>query len=209
MDQIDGPYVINLDHRTDRWTEVQAEFARIGATPTRVSATYTPGDGATGCMASHVDVLSRCAEKPIWVCEDDLCFLVPRDTLDRYIREFMESDADILCIGFANYKHTEYNNTFFRTIDCQTTSSYIAKPAAAAALRQLWGEVLNCRRTKSAHPYERLYKAMRIHNPDFYCADQCWKILQQRFKFIIPKERTAFQREGFSDIEGRVVNYRC
>lgn len=26
MNQIVGPYVINLDHRTDRWDQVQAEF---------------------------------------------------------------------------------------------------------------------------------------------------------------------------------------
>lgn len=211
MDQIDGPYVINLDHRTDRWEQVQAEFSRTGlGTPIRYSAIYTPGDGTTGCLASHLGVVSTdTSGKPIWICEDDICFLENGDVVREYIDAFLRSDADVLCLGFADYKHMEYDEMFFRTIDCQTASCYIVKPAAAAALRQLWSEVLLCRQNKTIHPYDRVYKAMKIHHPDFYCSDQCWKILQQRFKFVIPKRRCVYQRESYSDIEQRVVNYRC
>jgi GR25 family glycosyltransferase involved in LPS biosynthesis len=212
MDKVKGPYVINLDHRTDRWAEVQGEFAKLGVTPVRIPAVYTPGDGSTGCLASHIltlDLSDNVGCPVVWVCEDDVTFTVNKDAINMYINEFLKSDADVLCLGFSSYKHLEYNDLFYRTIDCQTTSCYVIKQSAIKELRNLWVAVHRCRLTGEKHPYEKMYKAMKIHNPDFYWIDQCWKILQQKYKFLIPKVRCAYQREGFSDIEGRVVNHRC
>lgn len=151
-----------------------------------------------------------CSGAPLWVCEDDIAFLEDGTVVREYIEAFLRSDADVLCLGYNSYKHMDYDAVFYRTVDCQTTPCYIIKsPAAMADLKKLWSEVLVCRQSHTTHPYERMYNGMMIHNQDFYCADQCWKILQQRYKFVIPKRRCVYQREGYSDIEQRIVNYRC
>ena len=211
MDSIDGPYVINLDHRGDRWDQVQREFAKGGVgAPIRFPAIYTPGDGATGCLASHLGAISKGgAYRPIWICEDDICFLESGAVVTAYIDAFLQSDADVLCLGFADYKHVDYDDNFYRTVDCQTASCYIVKPRAMAELRDLWQGVLSCRQMKTTHPLEDDYKRLPIHNPDFYWNDQSWKLLQQKFTFVIPKRRCVYQRESYSDIEQCVVNYRC
>lgn len=96
---VDACFVINLDHRTDRWAYMQEISAREGVAFTRVPAVYGPtlpsnigsvlgewdeyrrqrvmgiGPHALGCMLSHLSVLYRAEQSSlgrIWVFEDDI-----------------------------------------------------------------------------------------------------------------------------------------
>jgi len=224
---ISGPYYINLDHRTDRKELIKQEFSRLGLTGIRVPA-ISDADGALGCMESHALALRsfpavppikdneeevvidmNAAPKPIatWICEDDVQFIVDRSTLDIYIREFMESDADILCLGYASRNEQPYSQNLLRSFDLQTTSSYIVKNAFKEKLQLFWATVAVCRRNNVEHPLISDFFNLGVHKGDFWSADQCWKLLQQPYVFVIPKTRCVIQRAGYSDIEKQYVNY--
>lgn len=224
---IAGPYYINLNHRTDRKELIKQEFKNLGLTPIRVPAIFNE-DGAAGCMDSHVSILNKpymsntisetneetvinmfSGPKPTatWICEDDMQFLVDRPILDIYIKEFMESDADILCLGYASRKEEPYSNHLMRSYDLQTTSSYIIKDKFKGTLKDLWATVSVCKRNNIDHPLRPDFTKLNVNKGDFWHADQCWKILQQSHVFVIPKTRCVKQRAGFSDLEKRFVDY--
>jgi len=224
---ISGPYYINLDHRTDRKELIKQEFYRLGLTGTRFPA-ISNTDGALGCMDSHALALRSFPEPPpiqdteeevvidmdagpkplaTWVCEDDVQFLVNRQTLDLYIREFMESDADILCLGYASRKDQPYSQNLLRSFDLQTTSCYIVKNSFKDQLQLFWSTVSVCKRNNIEHPLICDYNKLDVNKGDFWSADQCWKLLQQSHVFVIPAIRCVIQRAGYSDIEKKFVNY--
>jgi len=206
---ISGPYYINLDHRTDRRQQVEAEFKRLGIDSAIRFPAFYHTDGATGCMKSHIMAIDNDPLKveATWICEDDIQILIDRPSLDLYIKEFMESDADILCLGGASRRHEYYSINLLRSFDLQTTSSYIVKDKFKDALLRLWNETLNCRLYNTENPYKEQFNALNVNKGDPLVLDMCWKILQQSHVFVIPKTKCIIQRAGYSDIEKQFVNY--
>lgn len=208
--KIDGPYYINLDHRNDRKILIEEEFKRLNITSfVRIPAIYTPGDGATGCLASHIKALETAPEScdAIWICEDDIEFKVDRAIINPCIVEFMNSDAAVLCLGYNSRNEIEYSPLLKYTKDIQTASCYIVKSAFRPILHEFWKSVLEYRINKVEHPYKRIYMNLPIHKAEYEVSDQSWKVLQYFYKFVIPKIRCVIQRSSYSDIEKRVVNY--
>ena len=206
---ISGPYYINLDHRTDRREQAEAEFKRLGIDSSERFPAFYHTDGATGCMKSHIMAIEDDPVKvdATWICEDDIQILVDRPTLDLYIKEFMESDADILCLGGASRKHEDFSPNLLRSFDLQTTSSYIVKQKIKDALLTLWKTILNCRLYKIENPYKEQFDKLTVNKGDPLALDMSWKILQQSHIFVIPKTKCIIQRAGYSDIEKQFVNY--
>jgi hypothetical protein len=206
---ISGPYYINLDYRRDRRLEVETEFNRLGIDSyARVPAIFHK-DGASGCIQSHIIAINNDPLKvdATWICEDDVQFLVDRARLDIYIKEFMESDADILCLGSASRKNAEYSVNLWRTFDLQTASSYIVKEKFKHILADFWKVILDCRLNNSVNPYKEQYDNLEVNKGDPLTTDQSWKILQQSYVFVTPKTRCIIQRPSYSDIEKQHVNY--
>jgi hypothetical protein len=206
---ISGPYYINLDYRRDRRFQVETEFNRLGIdSAVRVPAIFDK-DGASGCLQSHITTINNDLLKvdATWICEDDIQFLVDRARLDIYIKEFMESDADILCLGGASRKNAEYTSNLWRTFDLQTTSSYIVKDRFKHILADFWKVIVDCRVNNSANPYKEQYDNLQVNKGDPLAADQSWKVLQQSHIFVTPKTRCIIQRASYSDIEKQDVNY--
>ena len=204
------PYVINLKHRKDRWEEVQNEFMKIDVIPNRIDAVLNKEKGYMGCLASHIVALKegQRTNMPVWICEDDIHFLQPKNKLFQLIEEFLKSDGDILCLSYNSGDKREYNHLFARTLETQTTGSYIIKPAFLPILLQLWEEVYECYYKNKKHLTEHLFlKTDGFGKTAYYCADICWKILQPYYIFLIPKEKYAIQRESYSDIEHKIVKY--
>jgi len=205
------PYVINLKHRKDRWQEVQEEFMKLDIIPHRIEAVLNKDKGVMGCMASHILALKEGQRYnlPVWICEDDIQFLQPKNKLFHLIDEFLKSDGDILCISHNSWKKEkikEYNILFDRALETQTTGSYIIKPSFLPILLQLWEEVYECYYQNKKHITEHLFlKTDGFGKTGYYCLDICWKILQNYYIFLIPKEQYAIQRESYSDIEHKIV----
>jgi hypothetical protein len=205
------PYYINLDHRVDRKILVEREFNKLNIECIRIPA-ILHSDGAIGCLQSHIKVLETCdiGAEYLWVCEDDVEFLIPRVELDKTIEAFMKSEGDILCLAFNSRKHTKYSDGFLRTTDNQTTSCYIIKQRFRLVLLNFWKSLLNSIETKTIHPLMDIYLKLDVHKGEnINAADQAWKILQKDYIFLIPGRRHAKQCSGYSDIEQKPVNYNC
>lgn len=92
LDFIDCIYVINLDHRTERWENINRFFEKYNLGVNRVSAVngweFSKDDqakatspyglrmspGALGCLLSHVSILKDAYDRgfsAIWIMEDD------------------------------------------------------------------------------------------------------------------------------------------
>ena len=208
--KLEGPYYINLDHRNDRKILVEEEFKKLGIDSfVRVPAIYTPDDGATGCLASHIKALETApsGNDAIWICEDDIEFKVDRNTLDSIIMSFMISDAAVLCLGYNSRNEKEYSPLLNYTKDVQTASCYIIKSAFRPILLNFWKSVLEHRIHGVVHTYKYIYMSLPIHKAEYEVSDQSWKVLQNFYLFVIPKKHYVIQRSSYSDIEQRVVNY--
>jgi GR25 family glycosyltransferase involved in LPS biosynthesis len=206
------PYYINLDYRLDRKILVEREFSNLDLEFIRIPAIYHT-NGAIGCLQSHIKVLETCdpGAEYLWVCEDDIEFLVTKEELNTSIDKFMKSDGDILCLAFNSRKHSKFSDGFLRTIDNQTTSSYIVKRKFRQILLDFWKSLLNSIENKTTHPLMDIYLKLDVHNGEnkFNVADQAWKVLQKIYIFLIPEKRISKQRSGYSDIEKKSVIYNC
>ena len=211
MEGLLQPFVINLQHRKDRWEEVQNEFKKLDIIPHRIEAVLNKREGYMGCLASHILALKegKKTNLPVWICEDDVQFIQSKFKVFNLIEEFLKSDGDILCIAHnSTNKLKDYNNLFFRTAETQVAASYIIKPTFLPILLQLWEEVYDCYYKNKKHLTEHLFlKTDGYGKLSYCCADICWKILQPYYKFLIPKEKYAIQRESYSDIEHKIVKY--
>lgn len=184
-----GPALcINLDRRTDRWTLFTENFDKFKVPYTRFSAVEDT-NGALGCAKSHVAVLELQQDLPLaFVVEDDAMIQEP---IEAFIDEFLKSDADVLLLGYNTRSFKNYSSTFFRVVDAYTTSCYIVKAKALP-------DVLASFR-KSVEDLSK-----KIRNP----IDLEWHKLQKRRVFVVPKRHVVIQRESYSDIERKIVNYK-
>jgi len=202
-------YYINLDSRLDRKNLVEREFTRLNYEFQRVPAIFNL-DGLTGCAESHIKVLESCDTDSnyIWVCEDDIQILANREYIDTCIQQFLNSDADILCLGNNILGILPYSGDLLRSTDIQTTSSYIIKKKFRNILLDTWKDALVSRKNNDNKKYEEKLKSLNIRVCEDYLAlDQVWKILQRDYIFVIPKKKVLKQRSGYSDIMGRYVDY--
>ncbi len=93
LDQVDCIYVINLDHRPERWNRTKTYFKQWNCFPNRISAVNGgaipkweidelrgPYDlqmnlGAVGCLMSHLSIYKDAYDRgfnTVWICEDDI-----------------------------------------------------------------------------------------------------------------------------------------
>jgi len=150
-------YVINLDHRTDRWAEMGAQLARVGLGADapqvqRFSAVKPeapdgfPSIGAKGCFISHLEVL-REAEKlgheRFLILEDDAEFSGRFLTESTAIfSQIAETEPDITYLGHrilgARTGSIETSDALLvplkPTVGVQTTHAMVISQAACAKM---------------------------------------------------------------------------
>ena len=201
MDKI---YYINLDKRVDRKEEIEGELKRMNLEAERYSAIYTPNSGIVGCGYSHLNVLKMARDlqlKNVLILEDDFVFLVDRETLDREIKQFFESDLgkdfDVLMIAYIIQGEREVpgHPNVKKVLNGQTASGYIVHETFYDKIIELY---------EWAIP---LLEQTREHWN--YANDHCWKILQPRSNWYAFTERCGKQRPGYSDNSGQFENHDC
>ena len=191
-------YYINLDHRKDRNESTIQELSKIGIhNPNRFSA-IKKDNGAIGCFMSHLEVLKSARNKRlpyVTIFEDDILFLDPKETLDK-LGLIINSDIewDVILLGGNNYPpYQKINDDCIKVNNCQCCTAYIVKQSYYDTLINHWQKGL-----------QKLIETNDIPN---YALDQYWKILQKKDNFILITPLKVVQRESYSDIERKNVNY--
>ena len=192
---------INLDHRVDRKDYVLGQLATIGVmNPERFPAIKMTA-GNVGCALSHI----RCIEMAkarnwpqVLICEDDITFM-DAGVFINSLRQFLESETswDVLVLGGNNCPPFSIISDYYvRVHNIQTTTGYIVKKGYYDVLLANFKEGL----------------ANLLREPEkkkLFSIDIWWKHLQQTDRWFLLTPLTVVQAYDFSDIEGKVTDYRC
>lgn len=188
-------FYINLDTRTDRRAEFEAECERMNLSVERFPACRdkTP---AIGCTRSHLEVLKLARDRgypSVLIFEDDFQFLVSKETVESVLQTLPE-DYDVVMLSYNLIRGDPYNDRFGRALEVQTASGYIVH----------------------ARMYDRLIATLEegyrmfLANPDahwLYINDQVWKSLQPTSRWYYSLLRIGKQRPGWSDLGQKFVEY--
>ena len=217
MAKIHGPVVINLDERKDRLSQIEVEFKRVGLPFIRMRAS-SHKNPALACIDSHCHVLEnflKTKDDILFVCEDDAKFNCDKETIELHIKDFVQSDAHVLCLGFYASNPIQISCLLYRSQDIQNRVAYIIKRQAVQTILTIWRGlylllITNEHLKNPQNWYYKAYNNLQIKNKasDIYRGDQAWKICQQSLIFVIPEKHLVVQRESYSDIEKRVVDYQ-
>lgn len=199
IQDIKHAFYINLSTRPDRKEHVETQLQNIGITANRFNAIKLT-NGAIGCSMSHLKCVET-AKKMGWshvlIVEDDIQFLKPEQFVSQFSK-FLSTHKnwDVVLLGGNNIPpYQRVDDTCIRVGSCQTTTGYIVK----------------------SHYYDTLIANFRegikqlMLNPlqhVVYAIDKYWFQLQRRDRWYLITPLTVTQREDYSDIEKRAINYR-
>jgi glycosyl transferase family 25 len=199
MNSIKNIFYINLDHRTDRKAHVETQLAKIGLQGFQRFNAIKMENGAVGCSMSHLKLLQQSLKSGmdhVLIVEDDIEFLDPelfKTQLDRFFKE--QSSWDVVLFAGNNMPpYEKVGDTCVKVTRCQTTTGYLV----------------------NGHYIEKLMNNVRTGltnllrdptNHTVFAIDKHWFALQEKDNWFLITPLTVVQREDYSDIEKRVINY--
>jgi glycosyl transferase family 25 len=195
----DEVFYINLEHRVDRKLEIESELDKIGLKYKRFNAIKNK-NGAIGCAKSHLELIKYARDnklKNILIFEDDFQFIISKDIFWKNINYFINKcvDYDILLLGSNYMESNNYDDKLLKIIDAQTASCYLANEKIYDKLIKVWEQgLINLEETNISQ---------------LFACDQSWKILQPEGNWYTFKNKIGIQRPSYSDIEQKIVNYKC
>ena len=202
MDSIKNIFYINLDHRTDRKAHVETQLAKIGLQGFQRFNAIKMENGAIGCSMSHLKLLQQALKDKldhVLIVEDDIEFLNPelfRTQLARFLQTRPSSLWDVVIFAGNNMPPYEtVDETCVKVTRCQTTTGYLV----------------------NGHYIEKLMNNVKMGlsnllrdplNHTQFAIDKHWFALQEKDNWFLITPLTVVQREDYSDIEKRVINYQ-
>ncbi len=199
MENIHKIMYINLDRRTDRRAEMEAELAKMGLKATRFSAIENKIKGMIGCIQSHLEVI-KLAKSQAWpnifILEDDFMFLIDREELEKQMKAFFDAKIpyDALMLSYTLYKSEPYNDVVAYARHAETLSGYIVDSSHYDDLIKALEEALP--------------KYIQTHDCTKYGSDTCIKPLQAKGNWFHFTKRLGKQRPSYSDLQNKFVAYK-
>jgi glycosyl transferase family 25 len=192
-------YYINLERRTDRKEHVTNQFNQLGIPVSRFNAIQMK-NGAIGCSMSHLKLLQSAVLNDfehILIVEDDIKFLDP-ELFKTQFNKFIEvhgNNWDVILFAGNNVPpYKKIDDTCIKVTRCQTTTGYLVNGHYIKTLMQNVKQGLT----------------NLLNRPDDrkqFAIDIFWFNLQLKDRWFLITPLTVVQREDYSDIEERVVNY--
>jgi len=200
LDDITNAFYINLEHRTDRKEHVEKELNSIGIKASRFNAIQMK-NGAIGCSMSHLKILQDAQKNNLdhlLIVEDDITFLDPQ-LFKTQINNFFKlhgNNWDVILLAGNNMPPYErIDETCVKVSRCQTTTGYLVN-----------GHYINILVSNIKMGLTHLInKPTETIN---YAIDKFWFILQGSGNWYLITPLTVVQRNDYSDIEHRVMDYQ-
>jgi glycosyl transferase family 25 len=193
--EIEKVIYINLDHRTDRKEQIQKELLKVFELEKveRFNA-IKDSNGAIGCSKSHIAVLELAIKnnwKNVLIVEDDMIFNNENFSENiNLLNELSSKSYDVIVLGGT---YVDYDNKTNKLFECQTTTAYLVS-------NQYYQKLIS----EFKFGLENLIKS---NNQSKYAIDQVWKPLQKNDNWYIIQPALCIQSIGYSDIEGKKINY--
>jgi len=201
MDDIKHVVYINLDSRQDKKIHIEEQLNLAGFNNfVRFKAIQTT-DGAIGCSMSHLRCLENARDKNlphILICEDDTTFLKPhvfRYQFNTFLSKHTTEEWDVVLLAGNNVlPYQAIDDTCIKVSHCQTTTCYLVNGKYFQTL------IDNIK--------AGLYNLIKNPKNRFHFAiDKYWLNLQKKDRWFLIIPLTVVQKEGYSDIEHKNVNY--
>ena len=188
-------YCINLEHRYDRWYKTKDMFTTHQLTVERFTA--VDGNdiqndcgyikkGAAGCLLSHYFLIERSmlmGLKAVFIMEDDVELHPDFNSLMSECLEQLPDDWEMLMLGGSHWaKPVAVNERISRVSHTLTSHAYILR----------------------AELFEELMKQLISFTQP---VDGIFTEIQKRHAVYVTNPPLAWQRGGWSDIEGRDMHY--
>lgn len=207
LTHIDVVYYINLDHRTDRNTEMLREFEKVGIPENkivRISGHYNKQFGDLGCSKSHAAALREFAKSSYNNCiifEDDFEFTQDRITVHNMLNNLFSNNVpyDVCMLSSNTGEFTDTDYSWLKKVqNSQTASGYMVNKHFAETLLHNYDEGI-------AYLEPITSKLDNVRGP--YCIDQYWKKLQHPSAWYEFHPKLGKQRKSYSDIQNGVMDY--
>jgi len=192
FDFIEKVVYINLEYREDRKQSIEKELLKYFSSEKiqRFNA-FKTDFGAIGCTQSHIGALEL-AIKEEWsnvlIVEDDSIWSNFNDGYSKLI-ELTKNKFDVIMLGSSNAEY--YSDYKVKT--AQSGNAYLVS-------KYYYSTLLN-------NLKEGLKKLIETHIKSLYMNDQYWKLLQKTDNWYCVIPSIMIQREDYSDIEKKHVNY--
>ena len=201
-------FVINLDERVDRWEAIQQELETLGIVKYERFSAIKPTEeiksnpnflkgkkeayriGCYGCLLSHLRIIEKAKKenlKNILILEDDVGFRQPLVFLQDVLTQLQDAvkEFDMFYLSGSHLiRCNPYTHNIVQVKKTLTTSSYVMNEG-------IYDFVINHLKT---YNYEI----------DKFYAEH----VQSRNKSFCSKPHITYQKNGFSDIQQRDVNYK-
>lgn len=193
---IEKIFYINLDKRTDRREQIEAELAKMGLEGERYPGISTPHSGIIGCGYSHLNVLKLAKERGyrnVLIFEDDFEFVVSKEKMEESLEQVLgftneyDLDYDVIMISYIIQKSEEVPGLPFirKILDGQTASGYIVN-------QKYYDDLINL--------YEWAIPLLESTNEHWnYANDLVWKKLQPNDNWFYLVDRLGRQKSSYSD----------
>lgn len=183
-----GIFYINLDHRADRRTEIEAEFERMGLKGAKRIPGIRTDPGYIGCGLAHeAAVKAGRGLKNVLIFEDDFQFLVSPEEFWSQLETAMKEPYDCIMLG-CNLRESEPYGDSSNLVRVKwgcTGSGYLINGHMIDTIATL---------------FEDANKKLGItHHHWLYANDQCWRSLQEQGLWLTFKNRIGKQRASYSD----------
>lgn len=201
LKDITNIFYINLEHRVDRKEHVESQLDSIGLKGARFNAIKME-NGAIGCSMSHLKLLQLALKSGldhILIVEDDILFLDPqlfKSQFDKFLQNQDSGSWDVILFAGNNMPpYEKVDDTCVKVTQCQTTTGYLV----------------------NGHYIEKLLNNVKMgltnlikdpQNHAKYAIDKYWFSLQKTDNWFLITPLTVVQREDYSDIEKKVINYQ-
>jgi len=195
-DYFDIIYCINLDKRFDKWKQCEVEFAKNNLTVTRIPGIVTPhhiniSPAEMGCNLSHALCLQKMIEnnfKRALILEDDVVFI--QNGIHGVQKYWDNAMPDI---------PKEWNQLYL-------SGNHIARPQSinSSYISRIRGTLTT---TSYGISLEHAKKMFPIIKRGEKQVDVCYKDNQEDGCYAFTPGITS-QRPGYSDIQGKHVNYK-
>jgi glycosyl transferase family 25 len=179
---------------------VETQLSKIGLQGVQRFNAIKMENGAIGCSMSHLKVLQQALKlglSHVLIVEDDIEFLDPplfRAQLDNFLKGSNGWDV-VLIAGNNMPPYQTIDETCVKVSRCQTTTGYLVN-----------GHYIEKLMNNVKMGLSNLLREPEKHSQ--YAIDKYWFGIQGVDNWFLITPLTVVQREDYSDIEKKVINYQ-
>lgn len=184
---VDKIYIINLDHRSDKYLETVSELTKLQVPLDKVERFSAILSKEWGCTASHLEVLKNSIKNKynnILVLEDDFKLTSLHEKHKDNINKFFKDkyDYDICFVGcHVSCRYIEKDDLLYQIkARCTTTVGYFLSKNGMEKLLPIWEKALP--------------KLKETGNDGLYACDMSWQCIQGDKKIFLFKNKIGYQR---------------